>query len=180
MEEILALLETASYPRYETLPALLLPHPWPGLGSIGNLASLSRIEEARYPAQNRQLAACLAEARAAEAGIREEWEEAAAHYQTAAENWRSLNRPYDLLRSLTELRKAVSMAQSSSSFHGDIDLLAETQEQSVVLVEQLANQLDEPEARRSFLNSALVKQTLQSQPGKNALRRERQEKIRRE
>jgi DNA-binding SARP family transcriptional activator len=149
VQEILTLIDSTTYPRYETLPALRLACGWLAQSSGGDPAAFYRLEKAHMQMPNLQSAASLYEVRAVAAGIRGEWESAVSHYKVAVENWQALQRPYDLLRTLAGLQEALTDT-------GDTAAMYVVRQQATSLVEQLASELVEPEIRRSFLASPLV------------------------
>jgi predicted ATPase/DNA-binding SARP family transcriptional activator len=161
MNEILELIDSSSYPRYEILPALRMTCTRLAQASGGDPASLNRLEKAHAQMQNRQSIATLFEVQAAAAGIRGEWEIAAACYRTAAENWEALKRPYDLLRTLDGLSRALISAHREDSHSGDHNSiwdgsLKEISMQIERIIIELASELDEPEAKQAFLASPVV------------------------
>jgi hypothetical protein len=106
--------------------------------------------------KNRQSAACLDEVRAKAAGLRGDWEQAVSYYESAAAHWEALNRPYDLLRTLGGLARALSSTQMIGSQAEERTVLRDVRTKSGFIIEQLANELDEPEEKQAFLASPLV------------------------
>jgi hypothetical protein len=156
VQEILSLTDTATYPPYEIMPALTLACAWLAQNSGGDTATLDRLEKVHMQMQNQQSAALLDEARANAAGLRDEWEQAVFYYEAAAAHWESLKRPYDLLRTLGGLAKALSFSQRAGNQAEDRTVLRDVRAKSGFVIEQLANELDEPEVKRAFLASPLV------------------------
>jgi hypothetical protein len=156
VQEILSLIDTAVYPPYEIMPALSLACSWLAQSSGGHPAALSRLEKAHAQMQNRQTAACLNEVRAIGAGLRDEWAQAASCYEAAAAHWEALRRPYDLLRTLSGLTKVLSYAQLTGAQGESWTVLRDVGTKTSFIIEQLANELDEPEVKQAFLASPLV------------------------
>jgi predicted ATPase/DNA-binding SARP family transcriptional activator len=149
VQEILSLTDTATYPPYEIMPALTLACGRLAQSSGGDMTTLDRLEKVHIQMQNQQSAASLYEVRAFAAEIRGEWGQAVSHYKVAAANWEALQRPYDHLRTLAGLSRALS-------YIADIASANAIQQQATSTIEQLANELDEPEVKQAFLASPLV------------------------
>jgi predicted ATPase len=156
VEDILSLTDASAYPPYEIMPALTLACGWLAHSSGGDPAALSRMKKAHTQMQNRQSAASLHEVQAAAAGIRGEWGQAVVEYKAAAAHWEKLERPFDLLRTRSGWVKALSFAQASGIQPENSAAVREVQSKTASIVEQLADQLDEPEVKQAFLASPLI------------------------
>lgn len=152
VREILVLIDAAAYARFDTLPAISLVCTWLAQTSSGDPATLNRLEKAHQQMQNRQSAASLYEVRAIAAGIRGEWAQAVSDYEAAAANWKVLQRPYDLLRTLVSLSQALARTE-------DTVAISLAQKQTISLIEQLAHELVEPGLKQAFLASPLIGKT---------------------
>jgi predicted ATPase/DNA-binding SARP family transcriptional activator len=149
VQEILSLTDTANYPPYELIPALTFACGWLAQNSGGDTTTLVRLEKLHMQKQNQQSAASLYEVRAFAAGIRGEWGQAVLHYKEAAANWEALQRPYDLLRTLAGISRAlINTADTASA--------KDVQQQATSIIEQLAYELDDPEVKEAFLASPLI------------------------
>jgi predicted ATPase/DNA-binding SARP family transcriptional activator len=149
VQEILTLHDAAAYARYDALPAVRVACAWLAQTSGGDPAASNRLEKAHAHLQNRLSAASLYEVRAKAAGIRGEWAQAVAGYETAAANWEALQRPYDLLRTLAGLGQALAHT-------GDTAAATAVRRQAASLIEQLGAELDDAELKQAFLASPLV------------------------
>lgn len=156
VQEIFSLTDTTAYYPYEVIPALTMACGWLAKNSGGDPTTLVRLEKVHTQMQNRQSAASLYEVQAFSAGIRGEWEQAASFYRIAAENWEALQRPYDLLRTLGGQVKALSFAQLGGAVSKNRKILREVRTKTVSIIEQLADELEEPEVKQAFLVSPLV------------------------
>lgn len=155
-QEILGLIDATANARFDALPALRVACTWLAQTSAGDPAALTRLEKARQQLHDRQSAASLFEVQAVAAGLRGDWAQAVASYQEAAANWEALQRPYDLLRTLAGLGQALAFAIANDAQTGDRTASSAVQQQAVSLIEQLANELAEPELKGAFLASPLV------------------------
>ena len=151
VQEILSLTDAATYPPYEIMPALTLACGWLAQSSGGDTTTLDRLEKVHTQMQNRQSVASLHEVRASAAGIRGEWGQAVSHYKVAAANWEALQRLYDLLRALTGLSQALIHTADTAAANA-------VQQQATSRIEQLADELDEPEVKGAFLASPLARE----------------------
>ena len=149
VQEMLGLIDAATYARYETLPAIRLSCAWLAQTSGGDRASFTRLEKAHKQLQDRQSAASLYEIIALAAVIRGEWAQAISNYEAAAANWEALQRPYDHLRTLAGLVQALAETNDTAS----IQVVGQ---QAASRIEQLAAELAEPELKQAFLASSLV------------------------
>jgi tetratricopeptide (TPR) repeat protein len=158
VQEIWSLTDTATYHPYEIMPALTLACGWLAQNSGGDTSTLVRLEKVHMQMQNRQSTASLYEVRAFAAGIRGEWGQAVSHFKVAAANWEALQRPYDLLRTLAGVSRALIYTADTASAKA-------VQQQATSSIEQLASELDDPEVKRAFLASPLV---MEIQTGQSA------------
>ncbi|MGH9173673.1 MAG: tetratricopeptide repeat protein, partial [Vicinamibacterales bacterium] len=76
--------------------------------------------------------------------------QAAEQFQRAAAAWESLGRHYDQARALGALGDALQRA-------GEISAARTAFDEAITLYDTLANQLDDPDIRASFLNSPHVR-----------------------
>lgn len=158
VQEILSLTDSAAYPPYEIMPALTMACSWLAQSTAGDMTTLLRLDKVHIQMQNQQSAASLYEVRAFAAGIRGEWGQAVSYYKVAATNWEALQRPYDLLRTLAGMSRALISSADTASANA-------VQQQAALRIEQLASELDDPEVKRSFLASPLV---MEIQTGQSA------------
>ncbi|HZW02373.1 MAG TPA: AAA family ATPase, partial [Anaerolineaceae bacterium] len=149
IQEILALVDESPFARYDVLPALMVACGWLAQTTGGDPAALSRLEKAHEFLRTRQSTAALHEVRGFAAGVRGDWALAIADYQVAAASWEALQRPYDRLRVLTALDEASRRA-------GDTNTSQTVQQAANAVIEQLAGELEEPEWKAAFLQSALA------------------------
>lgn len=150
VQEMLVLIDGASVHRFDALPALRLVCSWLARRSGGDVSAISHLEKAHTQMRDRQSAASLYEVRALGAGIRGEWAQAVADYTAAAANWEALERPYDFLRTLAGLGQALAHVDDTAALHA-------VQRQAAARIEQLAAELADPEMKRAFLASPLVR-----------------------
>jgi DNA-binding SARP family transcriptional activator len=147
--EILSLTDTTAYPPYEIMPALTFACRWLAQSSGGDPSAFARLEKVHTQMKNRQSAASLHETRAFAAAIRGEWTQAIEDYRLAAELWEALDRPFDLLRTLAGWVPALDITANRAG------ALA-VKRQAASVLEKLADELDDPELKKSFLASPLV------------------------
>jgi predicted ATPase len=95
--------------------------------------------------------AALHEARGSLALAENQPQEAEAGLEAAVQTWQQLGRPYDRIRALAGLARALAM-------RGDAESTTATCHEALRLVEVLALQIEEPELRVSFLESPLVQE----------------------
>lgn len=112
------------------------------------LKQLRRLDK-QYGTQN--TAACLREGQGWLALFDGDDGEAARLLAEAAELWQALGHPYDRVRALHALSRALERP-------GDRDGAATACRKALGLVDALAEQLDEPALQASFLDSALVRE----------------------
>jgi predicted ATPase/DNA-binding SARP family transcriptional activator len=149
VQEIFSLTDATAYSPYEIMPALTFACGWMAQSSGGDPTALERLEKVHQQKQNRQSTASLNEVRAYAAGFRGEWGQAVSLYRVAAANWEALQRPYLLLRALTGLIQALIHT-------ADITAADAVQQQATSRIEQLANEIDDPGVKGTFLASPLV------------------------
>jgi hypothetical protein len=157
VQEIFSLTDTAAYPPYEIVPALTLACAWFLQNSRGDPITLGRLEKMHVQMNNHQSFAAFHEVQAAAAEVRGEWEQAISHYEAAVAKWEILKRPYDILRTLEGLVKALSFAQKAGIRPETKPSIQDVQSKARLITEQLANQLDDPHLRETFLLSPRVK-----------------------
>lgn len=156
IQEIVSSTETTTYPRYEILPALRQVCSWLVQTTRGDPAALLRLEKTHKQMQNRQSAASLDEVRAKAAGLQGDLEQAVSNYESAAAHWEALNRPYDLLRTLAGLTNVLLSIQNIGSQAKNSKALRDVRTKTGFIIEQLANELDEPAVKQAFLASDMV------------------------
>jgi hypothetical protein len=156
VKEILSLTDAAAYPPYEVLPAMTLACTWLAQNTGGDATAAGRLERVHEQLQKRQSAASLYEVRAVVAGIRGEWERAVLHYEIAATNWEALKRPYDQLRVLVGWRQALARSRAGGGGRSEPVTLESVRQNEKGIVDQLANELDDP-ALKDKLQGVLEK-----------------------
>jgi predicted ATPase/DNA-binding SARP family transcriptional activator len=149
-EEILALVDSVEYGRYDMMPALLLASSWLARQSGGDPSALRRLERVHEKMHNHQSAASLREIEGEIAALRGDWDRAAVSFRQAANEWAILQRPYDLLRALSGL----ALVYKSS---GDGSALRQIQKKATRVIQQLTAELTEPELRNRFTQSTIVR-----------------------
>jgi hypothetical protein len=116
---------------------------------------LRQLERADGQFRTPETRAALDEGMGIVAGAEERLRDAAGHFQSAAEKWEAMGRPYDQTRALSGLGRALAGAEQTAAAHKAF-------EDSVRLLDSLAAQLTDPQLRQSYLNSPLVRAARQA------------------
>ncbi|HMR65490.1 MAG TPA: tetratricopeptide repeat protein [Anaerolineae bacterium] len=153
IQEFLTLNERTPYGHAYSIPSLLpacrwLVHRQATSEALESLQfCLQQLERLEAQLQSLESAAGLAEARGLAAVYNQQPALAVEQFQRVAAHWANLNRPYDQARVLHDLGQALNQTkdtpQAQSAFKQALDL-----------IERLADQLEEPELKASFLHSA--------------------------
>jgi Flp pilus assembly protein TadD len=98
-----------------------------------------------------ETAAALSEAQGALALIEGAPDRAVEPFRRAVDGWQALGRPYDQVRTLTDLGRVLALA-------GDAGQARAALNQALILVDSLAAQLDAADLKAAFLNSPLLQE----------------------
>jgi DNA-binding SARP family transcriptional activator/predicted ATPase len=154
VRELLDLISrTPDFHPFNTVPLLFLCRWLASRPTSGALLDarviLSALEHADAQLGSPVTAAALSEARGLLALRGGEAPHAARYLQHAAAQWQSLGRPYDQIRALADLERALA---------GDTAAARAALDQALGLIASLAAQLDAAELKAAFLNSPLIQQ----------------------
>jgi tetratricopeptide (TPR) repeat protein len=142
------------HPR-NTMPLIFLCRWLAGCPTRGALddarAIVLALERAAAQIGGPETAAALSEARAALALGENDPLRAVEQLRHAAAGWQALDRPYDQARTLIDLGRALVLS-------GDVSEARTVLDQALGLVEQLAAELEDAEAREAFLCSPLAQE----------------------
>ena len=113
--------------------------------------SITRLGSLRDQFPYGEATAALEEARGYLSRASGDHHHAVEHFQAACEGWGSLGRPYDQARALGYLGHALAAS-------AQLDKATEAYNEGLAVIGSLADQLEDPELKESFLNSQLVRE----------------------
>jgi predicted ATPase/DNA-binding SARP family transcriptional activator len=160
IQEFLAVHRRIPFGHAHTIPALLVACRWlteqPSPSSLKTAEDcLHHLEQIEAQFHSQESAAALAEARGLAALGNQQTTVAVEQFRQASTHWGSLNRPYDQVRALNDLGQALRQL-------GEMGQAQAVLTQALSLIETLAEQLEDPATKATFLNSPLAQQLSQA------------------
>lgn len=154
VQDFLKLVDRTPYFEPGSLVAILFACRWMAqhtdeANSENSHRCLERLSEAKEQLGTPRARAVHAEASGVVALEEGRYQAAREHLQYAIKEWRSQGHAYEQLRALRDLHHTLIVQK-------DERRAAEVRDQALAIIEQLADQLEEPEIRNGWLNSPLV------------------------
>ncbi len=154
IQEFLNLIEHAPSSHVGSIPSLLFACEWLSSQTTARAValkqcSLAQLEQIDAQFQTTETAAAISEGRAALALAQGDVQTATEQFEQAAELWQTLSRPYDQARALNGLGQALTEMD-------EIQRAKPIFQKGWAIVEDLAQQLQDPDLQNTFLYSPLA------------------------